>query len=224
MMPSDFTGRSWAQFQDNPLPGVHTDYLASSLNPLTIVLEDVFRKAVDEPRARVLFITLLQRHYALSALSGLYPLSDEDAYIAALDVEQWRWVARVCGIVYWSRVLAREVHTPALRVLDAQLGENWWYWAHAGLSDAGDSTPLPDMSADAGQPDQWAARILLSGSALLRAWQETLDPALAAWVSLKVSTADDQQEWIEPPNVGASGASIVTRVARVLMQQAAPTL
>lgn len=223
MMQADFTARSWAQFQDNPLPGVHTKYLAGSLSPLTIVQEDVFRKAVDEPRERALFIALLQQHYALTALRGLQPMCDEDAHLAALSVQQWQWLARVCGIVYWSRALAREVQTPALRVLDAQLGDDWWQWVRAGLSEASDHVPLPEMSAGAAQPDQWAMRIRHSGSALLHAWQDTLDPELSAWVRLKESTDDDRREWIEPPGVSASGPDIVRRVSGILMQQAART-
>ncbi|AHG62174.1 hypothetical protein [Advenella mimigardefordensis] len=223
MMQADFTGRSWVQFQDNPLPGVHMDYLAGSLSPLTIVQEDVFRKAVDETRERARFIALLQQHYSLTALSGLQPVNDEDAYLAALSVQQWRWLARVCGIVYWSGALARVVQTPALRVLDAQLGDNWWQWVQAGLSEASDHVPLQEVSAGANPPEQWAMRIGHSGSALLRAWQDTLDSELAAWVRLKESTNTDQQEWIEPPGLNAGGPDIVRRVSGILMQQAALT-
>ena len=221
-MRSDFTGLSWAQFQDNPLPGVHADYLAHSLKPLSIVHEDLFRKTIDELGERALFIELLQRHNSLAPLSGLRPLTDEDAYAAALSVQEWRMLVEICGTVYWSRVLAREVRTPVLRLLDAQLGRNWWEWVQTGLSDASDSDPLP-ASAVAEQPEQWAVRIRHSGSALLRAWQDTLDPGLAAWVKLKDSVGNTVLEETEPAGTIASGTRVVACVCRKLTQQARST-
>lgn len=190
MADSTIVSRPWKDFQDDPLPGVHADYIADCLRPLRMLDEAAFRTAVGQQRERALLVRLLQQQYALPPLSVLQPAS-HDAALMALSAEAWRDAAAACGLMYWSRSLAREVRGPALRQIEQRLGRAWWHWVELGLAESIEAERVPQSSATPDEPLAWPSWIQRTGQEILEAWRNDLDPGLSAWAGLKNAPGDE---------------------------------
>lgn len=210
----DTAPRSWQDFQDNPLPGVHADYVAGCMHPLLIHNEQAFRTAIGQSRERTLFVDMLRRHYSLESLSDINP-EPADAILAALSVSEWHDAATACGAMYCSSVLVHEVRAPVLRLLEKMLGESWWHWVEIGRLESGASQPSAYFDKAPETAEQWRGRIRQAGSQLLWSWRDSLDESLAAWVKLKDAASDEGQQNARLLDV-AYGQKCVRRLAMTL--------
>src|SRR5690606_7962960 len=177
-------GGTWLDFQRNPLPGVHGDYLAQCLLPVGVQDEAAWRQVIENDRTRDTFLLLLRRTFGLQPLSGLQPVQSA-ARMVALDVQGWFAAAEACGLMFLSPALVRELRGPIVQGLAQQLGPTWWDWVKRGIDteEGGLCPTLIDPWPDTAQ--SWATRIHRTGFALLDAWTTSLDKDLAAWARLK---------------------------------------
>jgi len=190
MADSTIVSRPWKDFQDDPLPGVHIDYIADILRPLCILDNTAFWTAVGQQRERTLLVRLLQQQYALPPLTVMQPAS-HDAALMALGAEAWRDAATACGLMYWSGRLAREVRGPVLRQIEQRLGSAWWHWVEQGLAESMEDESLPQSGATPDEPSAWPSWIQRTGQEMLGAWRNDLGPGLSAWARLKDAPNDE---------------------------------
>ncbi len=180
--------RVWRDFQDNPLPGVHKDYLLDALHPLRLDDKERFQAALGGQQPRMLFVELLRRKHALPSLTNALP-SGPDAALSALSVAGWQDAVRACGLMYWSNTLAREVRGPVLAHITQAFGDGWWHWVELGRSETIGTGPSLPAHTRPDHPHAWQSTIEKTGQALLGTWQDGLDADVAAWIKLKTSPA-----------------------------------
>lgn len=174
----------WERFQKNPLPGVHVANLTRCLAPIQIQDEALLRQAFAVEPFKSSLIDLLRQTLGVKPLAGLTP-APEEAGLAALDVAGWERAAGVCGLMFWSQALARELRAPVLRSLETHFGASWWRWVELGHDLAGDMASSAQARSWPDTAQEWISGICNAGFAVLDARVSLLDEDLAAWVHLK---------------------------------------
>jgi hypothetical protein len=192
-------------------------WLALSAEPLAFVRPQVLTACLAAapaqwhsqllalPRFRDRLIEHVHATHGLQPLASLAPPSASALAVAQLAPERFAQLSRLCGAIWHSATLAREVRAEVQQRLRQQLGDNLYALALAHRPLGGAADLLRD-------PDALVLSIDQDGAACLSQWAATLPQALRAWLALRITLPALQTGAppINPAIVAAAAQSLLT--------------
>jgi hypothetical protein len=143
-------------------------------------LEDRHYRALrNAPRFNARLLQLLASRFDVPTSALQTPPHDEDLPILLLSAEQFQRLPRLCGAIWHSATLSREIRSHAVNQLRGALGNEVFAQALAHRSLAGAADLLR-------QPADLVQAIDRDGAACVLAWLQQQPAELAAWLRLRL--------------------------------------
>lgn len=161
VLPLDFVG--W-----QALEGCFVEVLPADM------LQAIHRK----PRFTARLEQMVIRHYQLSPLTHVSTPLDADLAVLLLDYESFSRLPRLCGAIWHSTTLSREIRREAVNELRESLGHEVFAQALANRHLSGAADLLRE-------PAELIAAIDRDGQACVSAWFQSQSAELQAWLRLR---------------------------------------
>lgn len=143
-------------------------------------LEDRHYRALrNAPRFNARLLQCLTGHFDVNTTALQTPPQDEDLPILLLSAEQFQRLPRLCGAIWHSATLSREIRSQAVNQLRGALGNDVFAQALAHRALAGAADLLR-------QPADLVQAIDRDGAACVLAWLQQQPAGLAAWLRLRL--------------------------------------
>jgi hypothetical protein len=170
--------QAWHDFMEQPVGYIHPERLAKCFHGR--VAPDLCAKLSGSGRLRRRLAEMIRLYYLLPPADAVHESGDErDLIIAMAPPEALQAIVPRAGAIYWSAAIAGTVRAADVAVLQAQIGEQLCNFAVRNRDLAAGGTALPSL-------DTLSDRIMASGWMCMAAWCDTLHPAIAARVRLKM--------------------------------------
>jgi hypothetical protein len=168
----------WHDFMEQPGSYIHPERLARCFRGL--VAAELCAKLASSERLRSRLAEMIRLYYMLPpAVQADEGADEQDLIIAMAPPEILQSIVPSAGAIYWSAAIANTVLAAEVAALQEQIGENLCAVAVKNRDLAGPASSLSSL-------DTLTDRIMASGWLCLAAWCESLHPAIAARVRLKL--------------------------------------
>ena len=133
------------------------------------------------PRFQPRLVDVVRTHYGLPVLTTVPDPAAEDLPVLLLSADAFAQLPHLCGALWHSAALGREIRRDAVEHLRGALGTGVFTLAlmHRQWSGAVDLLR---------QPAELLAAIELDGARCLQAWLDTQPAGLRAWLKLRLPT------------------------------------
>jgi hypothetical protein len=138
-----------------------------------------YRALRHAPRFNARLLQRLSGHFNLHTAALQTPPHDEDLPVLLLSAEQFQRLPRLCGAIWHSATLSREIRSHVVNQLRGALGIEVFAQALAHRSLAGAADLLR-------QPADLVQAIDRDGAACVLAWLQQQPAGLAAWLRLRL--------------------------------------
>jgi hypothetical protein len=138
-----------------------------------------YRALRNAPRFNARLLQLLASRFDVPTSALQTPPHDEDLPVLLLSAAQFQRLPRLCGAIWHSATLSREIRSHAVNQLRGALGNEVFAQALAHRSLAGAADLLR-------QPADLVQAIDRDGAACVLAWLQQQPAELAAWLRLRL--------------------------------------
>ncbi len=196
---------AWQSLIEQPLQFAGAHRVRACLPPA--LTDQQFLALCNAPRFQERLLHLLTHHFQVQTQALAQPPQDADLPVLLLSVERFQRLPRLCGAIWHSATLSREIRGEVVNQLRAALGADVFAQAlaHRALAGAADLLRPPADLVQAIDRD---------GADCVAAWLQHQPVGLAAWLRLRLEM---------PLAVGARAAfdpQIVRRAAATLIASA----
>lgn len=209
-MSDAFTAQrqAWQGMIEQPLAFVGDQRVRECLPPA--LTDQHYRALRNAPRFNARLLQRLTAHFNVETAALQAPPRDEDLPVLLLSVAQFQRLPRLCGAIWHSATLSREIRSQAVHQMRAALGDDVFTQALAHRALAGAADLLR-------QPADLVEAIDRDGAACVAAWLQQQPAGLAAWLRLRldVPLVDAATATFDPHIVRCAAARITEPSATV---------
>lgn len=166
----------WRELLEQPLKFVRAEHLAGCFSEaLSAGQLEAFR---DAPRFQERSLRLLMSRFNLQPLAAAPTPDVLDLPVLLLAPDSFRRLPRLCGAIWHSATLSREIRSDVVSQLRQLLGDDVFSLALA-------NRPLAGAADLLRQPAELLHAIDRDGAACVSAWLHAQSPALRGWLRLR---------------------------------------